>query len=373
MRPPGPARSTGWGKVPLLAGAGLRVRPQSQPAAAVVDMREGGRFVVALQDCPVGQTVSLARPLDIKGELVTHATVLRDFKTASSAKLVQLHPKGARYVLKFQDMMQEFAVSCAVRHMNDRWCRRGLRACGVPIEAVTYNIIPLGQEAGLVEYIPNSRTLCELAEGITYGSRHLRVHWALKGDAARLNKLAATTAAHLTMGYVLGLRDGHDDNIMLRSDGALFRVDYGFVFGRSPELDTPLTFVPHAVVVALGDHRWGEVVATCGHAIRALSCDDGSPPGWDLLRNVPELLPLMPEALLYARNLSYESFGTEVRNADQWTFSRAAKNTLREAVRLVTQDADNVGHPERRRQARPEVRATANQPGQTDSLWSWLW
>lgn len=59
--------------------------------------------------------------------------------------------------------------------------------------------------------------------------------------------LEASTTAYLTACYALGVRDGHDDNIMLREDGSLFRVDFGFVFGATPEIDTPQTVVARAV------------------------------------------------------------------------------------------------------------------------------
>ena len=36
-------------------------------------------------------------------------------------------------------------------------------------------------------------------------------------------------------------------------DGRLFRVDFGFAFGRTPEIDAPGLFVPNAVYLALGD------------------------------------------------------------------------------------------------------------------------
>ena len=34
---------------------------------------------------------------------------------------------------------------------------------------------------------------------------------------------------------------------MQREDGSLFRVDFGFVFGATPEIDTPQTVVARAV------------------------------------------------------------------------------------------------------------------------------
>ena len=43
-----------------------------------------------------------------------------------------------------------------------------------------------------------------------------------------------------------------------REDGSLFRVDFGFVFGATPEIDTPQTVVARAVTLALGE-RWMEV------------------------------------------------------------------------------------------------------------------
>ena len=46
-------------------------------------------------------------------------------------------------------------------------------------------------------------------------------------------------------------------------DGSLFRVDFGFVFGATPEIDSPQTVVARAVTYALGVERWMEVVAAC--------------------------------------------------------------------------------------------------------------
>lgn len=249
---------------------------------------------------------------------------------------------------------------CALRKMNARWLQRNLSIFGVPVEVVTYTIIPLGAKIGLVEVVPESKNFCELSDDCPQGERHLRVLRALGREPGRLDKLAATTAGYLTMGYALGVRDGHDDNIMLRSDGAFFRVDFGYAFGKTPEIDAPAVFVPGAVAVALGRQRWAEVVSVCEHALQVLSSDDvrnlhlwpgiplipgSQPPAWDCLRAVPELGPLLVEARAYTRTLSFEDFGREVRQADQWSFSRAAKNTIREVIRHLTQEKNDEDAP----------------------------
>merc|ERR1719335_1151988 len=99
----------------------------------------------------------------------------------------------------------------------------------------------------------------------------MRVVQFLRGDPYRLDRLAATTAAYLAAGYALGVRDGHDDNIMLREDGSLFRVDFGFIFGRTPEIDAPGTIVPRAVSFALGEQRWMEVVGGAQMLLQSLA------------------------------------------------------------------------------------------------------
>lgn len=255
---------------------------------------------------------------------------------------------------------------CAVRQMNRRWRQHGLTVCGgEPIEALAYDIVPLGAQAGLVEEVPDSQTLQELSQGYSMVDRHLRVLRCLRNDPKRLDRLAATTVGYLTMSYVLGIRDGHDENLMLRSDGSFFRVDFGFAFGETPEIDAPSVFVPRAVSHALGPERWADVVHTAGLALRAISGDGvrtlslagptamfgtpgETPPGWDLLRCVEAMGPFLGRAKAHANTLSFERFEREARQADEWSLSRTAKNTLRQAMRylaLAQREPEAAGAP----------------------------
>jgi len=240
---------------------------------------------------------------------------------------------------------------CALRQMNRRWRQHGLSVCGVPVEALAYGIFPLGTQAGLVEAVPESKTLCDLAAGYTMADRHQRVLAELREDPERLDQLAATTVGYLSVSYALGIRDGHDENLMLRSDGSFFRVDFGFCFGKTPEIDSPTIFVPKAVSFALGPDRWSEVVRVASHAMQAISGDGvrtlslagissfapvgEQPPAWDLLRCVPEMGPLLGEAHRYVQTLSIEAFEREVQHADEWSLSRTTKNMVRQAVRFL--------------------------------------
>lgn len=303
----------------------------------------GEEFTRAFAGSRAGEMVTWPRPLDIGGQRFDRAAVIRVYGTASGARLLHLLPGGPRCIWKLGDVRHEHAVMSALRHMNRRWRRCGLAVCGFPVQAVTYDILPIAAEAGLVEVVHGSSTLRELGSECSREEKHLRVLRALANDTDRLNRLAATTVAYLTAGYALGVRDGHDDNIMLRSDGSLFRIDFGFVFGATPEIDTPQTVVPRAVAFALGERRWKEVVNGCRYALLALTGEvTREPPAWDCLSNVPELASFMNQALAHVQTLDFEDFRRDVECADQWSFSRAAKNALREAVRFWTDAEDDI-------------------------------
>jgi len=190
----------------------------------------------------------------------------------------------------------------------------------------------LGPEAGLVEVVSGSKTLSELSRNCPRGERHLRILRELGNDPRRIATLGASTAAYLTLCYALGIGDGHDDNLMLAGDGSLFRIDFGFVFGQTPTVDCPTTFVPRAVVEALGRDGWQEVMALAERALQVASVE-GKPPGWNICRGVPELHPFKKEAKAHAQTLSGEDFRGQLQQADEWDFWRFAKNTVREMTR----------------------------------------
>eukprot|EP00434_Breviolum_minutum_P000017 symbB.v1.2.000014.t1/scaffold5.1/size591573/14 len=320
--------------------ANSEVTPSSSSSMGRNRGSSSAHDLVRCFDQPPGTKVILPKALNIAGRTFLSLKILREFRTKSRARLVQMEPGPVLFVVKFENLSQEYAVMAALRQVNRLWQKSNLRVGQEPVQAQTFGIFPLASNLGFVEVVSESRTLRELSEGVPFNERQWRVLRALNQDANKLDRLAASVCAYLTSSYVLGIRDGHDDNLMLRRDGRLFRVDFGFAFGRTPEIDAPGLFVPNAVYLALGEARWRQVVASCKAGLRALATTTSKPPGWDCLVQVPELKPLLPEVHDYAKSLSYNSFDDQVEKAADWTLQRAAKNTLREALRYVTAEQE---------------------------------
>lgn len=102
----------------------------------------------------------------------------------------------------------------------------------------TYRVMPVSNNSGFIEIVQNAHTLSDiLARGTI--SNYLYRSNVDKSVREVSSNYSASLAFWTVVTYLLGVGDRHLKNIMIRNDGILFHIDYGFVFGA----DTTASFV----------------------------------------------------------------------------------------------------------------------------------
>lgn len=120
-------------------------------------------------------------------------------------------------------------------------------------EIVTYRVLPLNEESGFIEIVPNAETLYE----IVYKKNISLLNYILDNNKNSSvydirERFIRSCAAYSVITYLLGIGDRHLDNIMVTKEGRLFHIDYSFILGHDPKLISPAIRVTQDIIDAMG-------------------------------------------------------------------------------------------------------------------------
>ncbi|ETO28377.1 hypothetical protein RFI_08755, partial [Reticulomyxa filosa] len=125
------------------------------------------------------------------------------------------------------DLRIDAAVLQLFRLFNKIWREAGLEYNDCPVRAHYYKCVAMAPDFGCIELIPGCKPLRlvgEIDEDIT---------------VKQLFNLIASSAGSYIASFVMGIRDRHFDNVLIRaSDCTLFHIDFGYVLGKSVSIDT---------------------------------------------------------------------------------------------------------------------------------------
>lgn len=94
----------------------------------------------------------------------------------------------------------------------------------------TYRVAPVSSEAGFIEIVSSSVTLFDILSKGSISNYLYRPGNDKKISDVNRNYFNSL-AFWIVITFLLGVGDRHLENIMIRDDGILFHIDYGFIFG----------------------------------------------------------------------------------------------------------------------------------------------
>lgn len=133
------------------------------------------------------------------------------------------------------DLRQDALVLQVMRVMDSLWLKAGL-----DLRMVTFQAVPTNDRRGMIEIVSEAETLRAIQTewGLTGSFKDKPIaEWLAKHNPSELeyqrarDNFTASCAGYSVATYLLGICDRHNDNIMLKTSGHLFHIDFGKFLG----------------------------------------------------------------------------------------------------------------------------------------------
>ncbi len=239
-----------------LAASGMRVSPlwlpHLLPAASVAPTLEyfgKGDWQAPL---PAGACGPFA--------VISACVAKKTFVSGHAPTLLQVteQKSGAERLLvwKADDLRTDCGVTLMFGVFSRLWELGGVR-----VSSLAFQCTPLGAAVGVMEFVSDSVPLTDWdATAI------------LRFSTQQLDTFLGSAAGSFTACFVLGCRDRHRDNLMVRGGETLWQLDFKHVFNRTTRgVDAPRYAVPRAVKEALAKRgAWEQFKLRCARAVVCL-------------------------------------------------------------------------------------------------------
>ncbi|GAB2220488.1 hypothetical protein Drorol1_Dr00008141 [Drosera rotundifolia] len=191
---------------------------------------------------------SLMRQTELTAQLGSISRDVRNVRGSTSRKKEKLQ----QLLSGILSELQYFEEIVQMVSLMDRL----LKLENLDLHLTPYRVLATGQDEGMMEFIP-SRSLAQiLSENRSIIGFLQKYHPDEEGPfgitATCLETFIKSCAGYSVITYILGIGDRHLDNLLLREDGRIFHVDFGFILGRDPKPFPPPMKLCKEMVEAMG-------------------------------------------------------------------------------------------------------------------------
>ncbi|XP_024518652.1 phosphatidylinositol 3-kinase VPS34 [Selaginella moellendorffii] len=188
------------------------------------------------------------------------------FRTVAGGSCKVMFKKG-------DDLQQDQLVIQLITLMDQL-----LKVENLDLQLTPYRVLATNKDEGLLEFVTGSKNLQTILVRHRSIINYFRqCHPDPEGQfgisAPCLETFVKSCAGYCVITYILGVGDRHLENLLIRDDGRLFHVDFGFILGKDPKPFPPPMKLCKEMVDAMGginSEYYGKFKLYCCEAFNIL-------------------------------------------------------------------------------------------------------
>jgi len=132
------------------------------------------------------------------------------------------------------ELLQEQLAVSFIAQLGRVWSNARM-----PLRLFPYTILATSATAGLIEVVPDAKSLDGICKTASFSSLAAFFRARYGGPSSRAfyaarRNFVQSIAAYSVACYLLQIKDRHNGNILLRADGSIVHIDFGFLLSNSP-------------------------------------------------------------------------------------------------------------------------------------------
>ena len=121
---------------------------------------------------------------------------------------------------------------------------------------IKYNILPITNNYGIIEIVPNSCTLYSIENDKKFSIQNYILEKNKNDDLHKIrSRFVKSCAVFCVINYIFGIGDRHLENIMITTKGIIFHIDFDYILGEDPKPFQPEIRLTKEMILVMGGEK----------------------------------------------------------------------------------------------------------------------